>query len=83
MLSLRGDGRAEKLVLTYDMDVVMRFERALAAQADRASVMRPCVTYVQWAQQLSFRFTDEQAGLEPDDAIRARMEAAITSPLIL
>ena len=78
MLSLRGDGRAEKPVLTYDMDVVDAFLSDIKAQVDRASV-DATVTYVQGNSE-PFRFTDEQTGLELEtDAIRARMEAAILS----
>ena len=78
MLSLRGDGRAEKPVLTYDMDAVDAFLSDIKAQVDRASV-DATVTYVQGNSE-PFRFTDEQTGLELDtDAIRARMEAAILS----
>ena len=78
MLSLRGDGRAEKPVLTYDMDAVDAFLSDIKAQVDRASV-DATVTYVQGNSE-PFRFTDEQTGLELEtDAIRARMEAAILS----
>ena len=74
MLSLRGDGRAEKPVLTYDMDAVDAFLSDIKAQVDRATV-----TYVQGNSE-PFRFTDEQTGLELEtDAIRARMEGAILS----
>ena len=73
MLSLRGDGRAEKPVLTYDMDAVDAFLSDIKAQVDRASV-DATVTYVQGNSE-PFRFTDEQTGLELEtDAIRARME---------
>ena len=46
MLSLRGDGRAEKPVLTYDMDAVDAFLSDIKAQVDCASV-DATVTYVQ------------------------------------
>ena len=78
MLSLRGDGCAEKPVLTYDMDAVDAFLSDIKAQVDRASV-DATVTYVQGNSE-PFRFTDEHTGLELEtDAIRARMEAAILS----
>ena len=73
MLSLRGDGRAEKPVLTYDMDAVDAFLSDIKAQVDCASV-DATVTYMQGNSE-PFRFTDEQTGLELEtDAIRARME---------
>ena len=50
MLSLRGDGRAEKPVLTYDMDAVDAFLSDIKAQVDCASV-DATVTYVQGQQR--------------------------------
>ena len=76
MLSLRGDGRAEKPALTYDMDAVDAFLSAVKAQVDCASV-DATVTYLPGNSE-PFRFTDERAGRELEtDAIRARIEAAI------
>ena len=69
MLSLRGNGRAEKPVLTYDMDAADAFLSDIKAQVDCASV-DATVTYVQGNSE-PFRFTDEQTGLELEtDAIR-------------
>ena len=76
MLSLRGDGRAEKPVLTYDMAAVDAFLSAIKAEIDCDSV-DATVTYVAGNSE-PFRFTDEQAGRELEtDAIRARIEASI------
>ena len=76
MLSLRGDGRAEKPVLTYDMDAVDAFLADMKADIDCDSV-DATVAYVAGNSE-PFRFTDEQAGRELEtDAIRARIEASI------
>ena len=76
MLSLRGDGRAEKPVLTYDMDAVDAFLADMKADIDCDSV-DATVVYVAGNSE-PFRFTDEQAGRELEtDAIRARIEASI------
>ena len=76
MLSLRGDGRAEKPVLTYDMDAVDAFLSEIKAEIDSGSV-DATVTYVPGNSE-PFRFTDEQSGRELEtDSIRARIEAAI------
>lgn len=76
MLSLRGDGQAEKPVLTYDMDAVDAFLADMKADIDCDSV-DATVAYVAGNSE-PFRFTDEQAGRELEtDAIRARIEASI------
>ena len=78
MLSLRGDGRAEKPVLTYDMDAVDAFLAGIKADID-CDAVDATVTYVAGNSE-SFRFTDEQAGRELEtDAIRARIEEAMLS----
>ena len=78
MLSLRGDGRAEKPVLTYDMDAVDAFLAGIKADID-CDAVDATVTYVAGNSE-PFRFTDEQAGRELEtDAIRARIEEAMLS----
>ena len=68
MLSLRGDGQAEKPVLTYDMDAVDAFLADMKADIDCDSV-DATVAYVAGNSE-PFRFTDEQAGRELEtDAI--------------
>lgn len=78
MLSLRGDGRAEKPVLTYDMDAADAFLADIKADID-CDAVDATVTYVAGNSE-PFRFTDEQAGRELEtDAIRARIEEAMLS----
>ena len=78
MLSLRGDGRAEKPVLTYDMDAVDAFLAGIKADID-CDAVDATVIYVAGNSE-PFRFTDEQAGRELEtDAIRARIEEAMLS----
>ena len=80
MLSLRGDGRAEKPVLTYDMNAVDAFLSEIKAEIDCDSV-DATVTYVAGNSE-PFRFTNEQAGRELEtDAIRSRIEEAILNLL--
>ena len=59
MLSLRGDGRAEKPVLTYDMDAVDAFLAGIKADID-CDAVDATVTYVAGNSE-PFRFTDELA----------------------
>lgn len=76
MLSLRGDGRAEKPVLTYDMDAVDAFLAGIKADID-CDAVDATVTYLP-GNSKPFRFTDEQSGLALNtDEIRARIESSI------